>query len=276
MSNPAPAHTANTHNANGTAVITGASAGLGKVYADRLAKRGYDLVLVARRADRLDAIAAALRAQYGVAVRTVVADLGARDDLERVAADIGSDASVTVLVNNAGTSTFAPLGDTTAEQLAAMNDVNVAALVRLSQVIVPRFKARNRGTVINIGSVLGLFSFPGSAVYSGGKAYVNHFTRALQDEVAGTGVVVQLVAPSATATEIWDIAGVPVTNLQAGSVMTADACVDAALAGLDQGETVTFPSLENPALFAAYEQARAALVAAFSSGTPASRYGVGH
>jgi short-subunit dehydrogenase len=272
--------TQNTHpgslfsSAEGTAVVTGASSGLGRIYADRLAQRGYDLVLVARRGDRLDNIAASLRQQYGVAVRNIVADLADASDLERVAADISADQSVTMLINNAGTSTVGPVADIPKAKLDALNQVNVIALTRLSHAILPAFKARNRGTLINIGSVLGFFALAGSTAYSASKGYVNNFTEGLQQEVAGTNIRVQLVVPASTATEIWEVAGKSLSDLKPGTVMTAENCVDAALAGLDQGEAVTLPSVNDQQLYAAYAAARNALFAATQSGSPAARYSV--
>jgi uncharacterized protein len=257
----------------GTAVVTGASAGIGKTYADRLAGRGYDLLLVARRGDRLAAIADELRSKYGVAVETLAADLSVGADLDRVAGVLAGDDRITLLVNNAGTSTLSATADTTREALDAMNDVNVVALARLTLAVLPRFKARDQGTIINIGSVLGFHFLPVSSIYSGTKGYVLNFTRGLQQELAGTNVRVQLVAPAATATDIWEISGVPLSALNPDSVMTVEDCVDAALAGLDLGEAVTLPSVEDAAaLLAAYDAARVALLGASQTGKPASRY----
>ena len=257
----------------GTAVVTGASAGIGKVYANRLAARGYDLILVARRGDRLADVAAPLREQFGVKVESVVADLANPADLEKVATKIADDASVTLLVNNAGTATFGPVAQTELGAIDAMNDVNLTALVRLSRAVLPGFKTRDHGTLINIGSVLGFAALQFSTVYSGTKAYVQFFTRGLQTEVAGSNVRVQLVCPAATATDLWEISGVPVTRLDPATVMTSENMVDAALAGLDLGEAVTLPSVENPApLLAAYEAAAGAVLASSQNGKPASRY----
>ncbi len=277
MSNSTPTNAAGALSSSstatqGTAVVTGASAGLGKIYADRLAQRGYDLILVARRGDRLETVAKSLRADYGVAVRTIVADLGVAADLEQVALAITRDKSITLLVNNAGTSTLSPVASTETAQLESMNNVNVTALARLSHAILPAFKESNHGVLINIGSVLGFHTLPISSIYSGTKGYVQSFTRGLQEEVAGTQVVVQLVLPSATATDIWELSGVPLEQLDQASIMSPEACVDAALAGLDQGETITLPSVEDSRLFAAYDAARTALFAASRSGKPASRY----
>jgi short-subunit dehydrogenase len=263
----------NTSAHPGTAVVTGASAGLGRLFADRLARRGHDLLLVARRGDRLEEAAKALRSQYGVTVNTLVADLGAAADLERVAQAIAADTSITLLVNNAGTSTLAPVLATAPASAQSMIDVNVTALARLSLVALAGFKARDRGTLINIGSVLGFHTLPISSIYSGTKGFVLNFTRGLQEEVAGSGVRVQLVLPAATATDIWELSGVPVTNLDPAHVMTAEHCVDAAIAGLDLGEPITMPSVDDYApLFAAYDDARAQLFGASQNGTPAARY----
>jgi short-subunit dehydrogenase len=155
----------------------------------------------------------------------------------------------------------------------AMTDLNVTALVRLSLAALAGFKARNCGTLINIGSTLGFHSLPGSALYSATKGYVLNFTRGLQDELAATNIVVQLVLPGATATDLWDISGVPLSALDPAHVMSVDDCVDAALVGLDLGEKITMPSLEDNTLLAQYDASRLALFAASQSSRPASRYG---
>ena len=259
----------------GTAVVTGASAGIGKIYADRLAGRGYDLLLVARRGDRLNQLADKLRSDYDVAVRTMATDLASPAALEKVAEAISSDETITMLVNNAGTSTLAPLAATGTGAATAMTDVNITALVQLTLAIIPKFKERGRGTIINIGSVLGFHTLPVSSIYSGTKGYVLNFTRGLQDELAGSGVKVQLVLPAATATDIWEISGVPLSALDQASIMTPENMVDAALAGLDQGETITLPSVEDFKLFEEYDAARMKLLVASQTGKAASRYTLG-
>jgi short-subunit dehydrogenase len=264
----------NQKTSKGTAVVTGASAGLGAVYAARLAERGYDLILVARRGDRLAALADTLKTSFGVNIQTVSADLAAPDQLDQVVKLVAADASITLLVNNAGTSTFAPLAQVAADKIDAMTDINVTALARLTHAVLPHFKARNSGILINIGSVLSFHSLPYSAAYSGTKGYVMNFTRGLQEELADTAIVVQLVMPAATATEIWELSGVPIANLDPATVMTAENCVDAALAGLDMGETFTLPSVENAALWTAYDNARLALLQSSQNGKPASRYNI--
>ena len=139
----------------------------------------------------------------------------------------------------------------------------------------PAFIARNDGVIINIASVLGIHALPISAVYSGTKAFVLQYSRGLQEELAGTGVKVQLVLPASTATEIWDLSGVPLAALNKDALMTTEHMVDAALAGWDQGEAVTWPSVADATLWDKYEAARSALFAATQVGTPAPRYRIG-
>jgi short-subunit dehydrogenase len=254
------------------AVITGASAGIGAAYADRLAKRGYDLILVARRGDRLDALARRLRAEQGVAVETIVADLANTADLDRVATVVAGDARVTMLVNNAGTATLTALANTGAADQDAMIALNVTALTRLSLAALRAFVDRDHGTIINIASVLSFHTLPVSGIYSGTKGFVTNFTRGLQEEVAGRNITVQLVLPATTRTDIWELGGFPLSRLQQESIMSAEDMVDAALAGLDNGETITFPSLEESGLWVDYDASRQKLFGATLRGTPASRY----
>jgi short-subunit dehydrogenase len=257
------------------AVVTGASAGIGKVFADRLAKKGYDLILVARRSDRLDTVARELRERYSVATETVVADLAKAADLERVAKIIGEDTEISLLVNNAGTSAVGPVSEAKAESLEALVNINIIALSRLTMAVLPGFKSRDRGTIINIGSVVGIDGYPYTAIYGGTKAYVLNFTKALQAELAGTNVVAQLVAPSATVSEIWDVQGFPLSQLDPAIVMSTEHCVDAALRGLELGEKITLPSVEDSKLLRDFESSSAALMAAGqSTGKPATRYGL--
>jgi uncharacterized protein len=256
----------------GTAIVTGASAGLGKIYADRLARRGYDLVLVARRGDKLAELADTLRATYGVQVRPFVADLSLAADVERLADLIREDDSITMLVNNAGVSVMGTTTTADPARLASQQALNVDAVTRLSLAALPKFLERDRGTLVNVSSVLGFGFLPPSAFYSAGKGHVANLTRALQNEVQGTNVRVQLLAPAATATDIWDSAGIPLSSMDPATVMSADDCVDAALAGLDMGEQVTFPSVEDAQLWKNFEDAAARLFQGAMRGQPASRY----
>jgi uncharacterized protein len=258
----------------GTAVVTGASSGLGKVYADRLAKRGYDVVLVARRKERLETLSRQLQQKYGVRAEVLVADLGNQADLQRVGDAIAADERITLLVNNAGTSAAKPSINLPVETVHHQMNVNAKSVTHLSLAILPNFVKRNSGTLINIGSVLSFFALPFSTSYSATKAHVMLFTIGLRDELANSGVRVQLVLPASTDTEIWDVAGIGVQNLAPATVMSAEDCVDAALAGLDAGETVTLPSVEDPNLWANFDAARLKMAQASQTGKPASRYGI--
>jgi len=257
-----------------TAVVTGASSGIGAVYADRLAARGYDLVLVARRADRLSALAGKLSAAHGIKVQVLVADLAKESDLADVEAVLKRDASVRVLVNNAGIARFSPFAQSAAADGASQIALNITALTRLTLAVLPGFVERNEGAVINIASVLAVHALPISTVYSATKAYVLQFSRGLQGELASTGVKVQAVLPAATETEIWteSVSGVPLSALQKDTIMSAEDLVDAALAGFDKGEAVTWPSVGDAGLWNTFDTARSTLFAATQTGMPAARY----
>jgi short-subunit dehydrogenase len=259
----------------GTALITGASAGIGAIYADRLAKRGYDLILVARNRDRLAALAQRLKSETGRSVETIVADLNDRADLVRIETTLRSNAGITLLVNNAGVGAAGPLLNSDVEKMDEMIRLNVGALTRLTYAAVPGFVARGTGTIINIASSVAISPETLNGVYGGSKAFVLAFSQSLQHELASKGVRIQAVLPGATATEFWDTAGLPVHNLPKGIVMSAEDMVDAALAGLDQSEVVTIPSLPDKAEWDSYEAARRAMSGKISSSIPASRYKVG-
>lgn len=263
------------HTTKGTALVTGASTGIGAVYADRLAKRGYDLILVARSLDKLREVAQQIQSATGRKVETLPADLTLSADVQRVGERLTRDPSITALVNNAGIAAAGKLLASDPDYLEQMIQVNVTALTRLALAAAPGFVARGNGLIINIGSVVALAPELLNGTYSGTKAYVQNFSTSLKNELAGTGVTVQVVLPGATATPLWDKAGVPVHTLPAEWVMTTEDMVDASLAGLDQGEFATIPALPNAADFEAYEKARLALAPNLSRKNPADRYGVG-
>jgi uncharacterized protein len=262
-------------NRQGTALITGASSGIGAVYANRLARRGYDLILVARNRDRLDRLANGLIGATGRSVKVVAADLGNMQDLRSVERILFSDPSITMLVNNAGVGSAAQLVDSDVEQMEAMIDLNVTALTRLTYAIAPKFVARGKGTIVNIASIVAVAPELLNGVYGATKAFVLAFSQSLHHELAAKGVRVQAVLPGATRTEFWDIAGHPVENLPQAIVMDTEDMVDAALAGLDQGEFATVPSLPELADWNAFQASRAALGPNLSHSRPATRYGVG-
>jgi len=256
----------------GTALITGASSGIGAVYADRLGRRGHDLILVARNRERLQALAKRIGEETGRTVQAVAADLGKKADLARIEGLLRSDARITTLVNNAGVGATAPLLSSEVDKMEEMIALNVNALTRLTYAAVPGFVGRGGGTIINIASIVAIAPEVLNGVYGGSKAFVLAFSRSLQHELKDKGVRVQAVLPGATATEFWGIAGTPVAHLPSGIVMKAEDMVDAALAGLDQGEFVTIPSLPDTADLARYEAARQVLMPNLSLSAPAARY----
>jgi short-subunit dehydrogenase len=262
-----------TQLSKGTALITGASTGIGAVYADRLAKRGYDLILVARNQEKLSEVAAHLK-HIGRSIEILQADLTSPADVRRVAERLSNDTFITGLINNAGVGSAGKLLNSKIDDLESMISLNVTALTRLTLAAVPAFVARKNGLVINISSAVAFAPEMLNGTYSGSKAYVVNFTQALKAELEGTGVIVQAVLPGATSTPFWDKAGVPVQHLPATIVMTPEKLVDASLAGLDQGEVITIPSLPDIADFQALETARKALGPNLSRNTPAKRYGI--
>ena len=256
----------------GTALITGASSGIGAIYAHRLAQQGYDLIIVARNEERLKALASRLTAETGRTVETVAADLGSKAGLSRVESVLNEDRSITLLVNNAGFGGTAPLLAADVDKMQEMIALNVTALMRLTYAVVPGFVARGGGTIINIASIVAIAPELLNGVYGGTKAFVLAFSQSLKHELVEKNIRIQAVLPGATATEFWDIAGTPVEHLPNEIVMSAEDMVDASLAGLEQGEFATIPALEDPGLLAAYEQARQALMPNLSRSVPAPRY----
>jgi len=258
----------------GSALITGASSGIGAVYADRLARRGYDLILVARNRERLSDLARRLTDATGRSVQVFPADLGDATELAKVEALLRNDRSITLLVNNAGFGAATPLLQSDVARMSEMISLNVNALTRLAYAAVPGFVERGHGTVVNIASIVAVAPELLNGVYGGSKAYVLAFSQSLHHELADKGVKVQAVLPGATATEFWDVLGHPVSNLPPAWVMTADNMVDAALAGLDQGELITIPALPDAADWGGYEAARQKLMPNLSHTKPAARYGL--
>ena len=259
----------------GFALITGASSGIGAVYADRLARRGYDLILVARDRQRLEDVAARVRRDTGVDVDVLAADLTSRADLALVEQRLRDDDRITMLVNNAGVGATAPLIDSDVDEMSRMISLNVDVLTRLAYAAVPSFVARGAGTIVNVSSIVAIGPEVLNGVYGGTKAFVLAFSQSLRHELAGTGVRVQVVLPGATATDFWEVAGQPVENLPKEIVMSAGDMVDAALTGLDHAEFATIPALPDVGQWEAYEGARQAMLPNLSHAAPASRYGIG-
>ncbi|ATB27634.1 SDR family oxidoreductase [Melittangium boletus DSM 14713] len=255
----------------GLAVVTGASSGIGAVYAERLAARGHPLLLVARRPDRLARLQEELSREHGVSVKTLVADLespsGLADVEKRVAAD-----DVALLVNNAGAGGLGKSAEMTADQLERIIKLNITAVTRLSHAALTSFRKRDAGALVNIGSVVAHLPSAGSAVYSASKAYVLNFTRSLQMEYAGRPIRIQLVMPGPIRTEFFSSQGLSDSVFPTEAYLTAEQLVDAALAGLEAGEEVTVPSMPDVRTWNSLETARVAFMKAIMSGEVASRY----
>lgn len=260
----------------GTALITGASSGIGAIYADRLATAGYDLILVARSTDRLGDLARRITTQSGRSVEILAADLTLGNDLAEVEHVLKTDQSITLLVNNAGVAATTPLLQSNVDEMARMIALNVTAPTRLAYAAAPAFVARGAGTIINIASIVAINTKLLNGVYAASKAFVLALSQSLQHELADKGIRIQAVLPGATATDLWDKAGLPVQHLPQEIVMSAEDMVDAALAGLAQGEFATIPSLPDKADWDAFEKARDALSPNLSLAKPAARYHVAH
>lgn len=253
------------------AVVTGASTGIGAVYADRLAHRGHDLVLVARDIGRLEALATRLRAETGRAVEVLGADLTRDGDVAAIEHRLAAP-DVGILVNNAGMSLNGGLLDNGPDALAQIIALNVTAPTRLAAAAGKAFAARGSGAIVNIASVLAFAPERFDGVYSGTKAYVLNLSLSLAGQVAERGVKVQAVLPGATRTEIWARSGKDVDAFPPEMVMEVGDLVDAALVGLDRGETVTIPPLADEDLYKTFEAARSAMGPHLSKREVAPRY----
>jgi hypothetical protein len=218
------------------AVVTGASSGIGAAYARALRARGERVVLVARRADRLESLARELGGEPGaLAVALDLAHPAAAAALEaRLEA---SGVAVDILVNNAGLGHTAPFEAQDRETIRAMVDVNVRSLVELTRTFLPGMRARGRGRIVNVASNAAFQPVPYLSVYAATKSFVLAFTEGLSEELRGTGVRVQALCPGTTATEFFEVAGTHrgllVTRMP---MMTASAVVEASLRGLDRGQ----------------------------------------
>jgi uncharacterized protein len=261
-----------SNESKGTALITGASSGLGAVYADRLARRGYDLILVARNQERLGKLAARIEWETGALAGVLAADLNDPIDLHRVEEAFSLDSSISILVNNAGAGLVAPTLDSDVDAMEAMISLNVTALTRLACAAAKSFVDRGAGTIINISSAVAIAPEILNGVYGATKSYVLAFSQSLRQELENTGVRVQVVMPGAVATDFWATAGKPVEELPEQLVMSTEDAVDAALAGFDLGEFATIPSLPDARDWDAYESARLAFRPNLSLTRPASRY----
>ncbi|CAH2396904.1 Short-chain dehydrogenase/reductase SDR [Mesorhizobium escarrei] len=251
-------------------LITGASTGIGASYAERFARRGHDLVLVARDTARMEALAARLRQENGVAIDIVQADLTQPAELATVETRLRDDARIGILVNNAGTAIGGSFIEQSTDDVARLVALNTTALLRLASAIAPRLAAAGEGAIVNIGSVVGLAPEFGMTVYGATKAFVLFLSQGLSLELAPKGVYVQAVLPATTRTEIWGHVGADVNTLS--NVMEVGDLVDAALVGFDRRELVTIPPLPDAGQWDALQAARQAMLPNYGNQHPAERY----
>lgn len=257
-----------------TALVTGASSGIGAVYAKKLAERGFDLVVVARDINRLNILAENLSKESRVMITPLAADLSKSADIKRVLSVLAEDEAMQILVNCAGLGPKGPVLSTEAEDLSNMVYLNVDTLHELTVTAAKTFASRGKGGIINIASVVALMPERFNPTYVATKAFVLALTQALAVELKPHGVQIQAVLPGFTRTEIFDRAGIDINIIPAEMMMDAEEMVTAALAGFDRGETVTIPSLEEAGLWETMEEARHGLAPFLSLKHAASRYGV--
>ncbi len=231
-----------------TALITGASAGIGAVFARRLAGEGVDLTLVARRAQRLDALADELRAQHGIQVAVVPADLARPEDVARLDEVVQRSPGLDFLVNNAGFGTQGTFVASDVQEQLDMVHVHVSAAVRLCRAALPRMIARKTGTIINVSSIAGFIPVAGKATYNASKSFLTTFSQVLQEEVRQHGVRIQALCPGFTYTEFHDTPAYG--DFDRGTVprwlwMTAEQVVDDSLSALASNRVVVIPGFKN-------------------------------
>jgi uncharacterized protein len=255
---------------NQTALVTGASSGIGAVYADRFAKRGYDLVLVARDRTRMETLAERLRRETGVSIDILQADLTNAGELAQVEERLRTDTRISILINNAGASVASSFVDQSPDEMAKVISLNTITLTRLARAVAPRFVKAGNGAMINISSVVGLAPEFGLTVYGATKAFVLFLTQGLHLELGPKGVYVQAVLPASTRTEVWERSGWDMNALP--PLMEVDELVDAALVGFDRRETITIPSLPDANQWNAFDAARQVMLPDFNQVHAADRY----
>lgn len=253
-----------------TVFITGASTGIGATYAERFARRGHDLVLAARDKARLDTLAQRLRADHGVAVEVLQADLTESADLAALETRLRDDARIGVLINNAGMAQSGGFVQQSSDAIERLITLNVTALTRLACAVAPRFAQAGSGAIVNIGSVVGFAPEFGMSVYGATKAFVLFLSQGLDHELSSKGVYVQAVLPASTRTEIWERAGIDINIL--AEVMEVGELVDAALVGFDRRERVTIPPLHVAERWDALDGARQGLMSDIRQAHAAERY----
>lgn len=260
------------------ALVTGASSGIGQAFAERLGREGYDLIIVARRRDRLERLAQQLREKQGITAEVLAADLTQPADLHFVEKLVAEDPGLEFLVNNAGFGGYMPFVQLDPDQAEQLIRLMVVAVTRLTRALLPAMIARGRGTIVNVSSLLAFSApipappLPYRATYAATKAYLNTFTEILHSELTGTGVRVQAVCPGTVRTEFHERTGT-IPRLPPESILSPEAVAEASIAGLRLGEVICVPSLEDPRLLTQYRETQQRILqGAGRRGALAERY----
>lgn len=242
------------------AIVTGASAGIGAAFAERLAREAYDLVLVARRRERLDALAEKLARTHDLRADVLAADLGSAEGVRAVEARIAAEPALELLVNNAGFGTSGAFADLDRDGEEEEVRLNVLALLRLTHAAVGAMRPRGHGSVINVSSLAGFQPAPFNATYAATKAFVNAFTQGVAEELRGSGVRLQLLCPGFTRTEFQEVAGVRTDDIPDFAWMSPEAVVEASMTGLRNGDLVVIPGVGNKVMGAVLRAMPASVV----------------
>ena len=232
-----------------TAVVTGATSGIGEAFARAFAGMGHDLVITGRRREKIESVADSIRRNHDVAIDVVIAELADRDTLLRLAEKIQAIDNLAILVNNAG---FAENGMFHEQDITGQRNtlrVHADATMELTHAILPGMVKRGSGAVINVSSLGGLIPFPNNAVYSGSKAFVCYFTESIGLELRGTGVKVQALCPGMTVTDFHEKMGFEPDDLYTSKgmrrAMSPDEVVEISLAYLERNRPICIPGQNN-------------------------------
>ena len=258
---------------NSLAAITGASAGIGSVFARKLAARGYDLLLIARRGDRLEQLGAELERAHQIRVETCAADLSVVEDMEGIAARLAAEPRLDLLVNNAGFGVKGRYWEAPLEDQLKMHRLHIGAILRLTRAALAAMVERGSGAIINVASVAGFTRSPGSVSYCATKAWLNAFTEGLYLDLksAGSPVVVQALCPGFTYSEFHDVAGVDRASIPKSFWLNAEDVVDASLAGLRRRQLFVVPGWRYKLVVALVNRIPVRLRLALELGAPHNR-----
>lgn len=265
-------------NSRPRALVTGASSGIGAAFAERLAKDGYDLIVVARRRERLEELARKLNTDHQTDVEVLVADLSKPDEMRKVEKRIADDPALEMLINNAGFGAYMPFVELDVDRAEELINLQVLAVARLTHAALPSMIARKHGFIINVSSRLGFSGAMGSdqmpkrATYAGTKSFINTFSQLVQSEINGTGVQIQALCPGVVTTEFHLIQGSDPSRFPPAIVSSPEAIVDASLAGLKLGEVICVPAMEDMSLLMNIQESERKFFELSRTGVVAARY----